>query len=146
MLLDLSAAFDTFDHGVLLNRLSTSFGVRGSVLQWFTSYLLNRSQRVSFDQNLSEKFKLQCGVPQGSCLGPWLFTIYASKLFEVIKKYLPQSHVYADDTHCIYHSMLTRLVRKTMQLRQWSNAYRLYDRGWSRINYACMIIRRSSWL
>ena len=50
VLLDLSAAFDTVDHGVLLNRLNTSFGVRGSALQWFTSYLLNRSQRVSFDQ------------------------------------------------------------------------------------------------
>ena len=98
MLLDLSAAFDTVDHGVLLNRLSTSFGVRESALQWFTSYLLNRSQRVSFDQNLSEKFNLQCGVPQGSCLGPLLFTIYASKFFEVIKNYLPQSHVHADDT------------------------------------------------
>ena len=98
VLLDLSAAFDTVDHGVLLNRLNTSFGVRGSALQWFTSYLLNRSQRVSFDQNLSEKFNLQCGVPQGSCLGPLLFTIYASKLFGVIKNYLPQSHAYADDT------------------------------------------------
>ena len=98
VLLDLSAAFDTVDHGVLLNRVSTSFGVRGSALQWFTSYLPNRSQRVSFDQNLSEKFSLQCGVSQGSCLGPLLFTIYASKLLEVIKNYLPQSHEYADDT------------------------------------------------
>ena len=85
VLLDLSAAFDTVDHGVLFNPLSTSFGVRGSALQWFTSYLLNRSQRVSFDQNLSEKFNLQCGVPQLSYLGPLLFTIYTSKLFEAIK-------------------------------------------------------------
>ena len=53
VLLDLSVAFDTVDHGVLLNRLNTSFGVRGSALQWFASYLLNRSKRVSFDQNLS---------------------------------------------------------------------------------------------
>ena len=53
VLLDLSVAFDTVDHEVLLNRLNTSFGVRGSALQWFSSYLLNRSQRVSFDQNLS---------------------------------------------------------------------------------------------
>ena len=98
VLLDLSTVFDTVDHGVLLNRPSTSFGVRGSALQWFTSYLLKRSQRVSIDQNLSEKFNLQCGVSQGSCLGPLLFTIYASKLFEVIKNYLPQSHAYADDT------------------------------------------------
>ena len=83
---------------MLLNHLSTSFGVRGSAFQWFTSYPLNRSQRVSFDQNLSKKFNLQCGVRQGSYLGPLLFTIYASKLFEVIKNYLPQSHAYADDT------------------------------------------------
>ena len=98
VLLDLSAAFDTVDHDVLLNRLSASFGVKGSALQWFTSYLSNRSQRVSFDQKLSEKFQLTCGVPQGSCLCPLLFTIYASKLFQVIKEYLPQAHAYADDT------------------------------------------------
>ena len=98
ILLDLSAAFVTVDHGVLLNHLSMSFGVRGSVLQWFTTYLLNRSQHVSFDQNLSKKFNLQCGIPQESCLGPLLFTIYASKLFQVIKNYQPQSHTCADDT------------------------------------------------
>ena len=98
VLLDLRAAFDTVDHGALLNRLSTSFGVRGSALQWFTSYLLNRSQHMSFDQNVSEKFNLQCGVPQGSLLGPLLFTIYAIKLLEDIKNYLPQSHAHADDT------------------------------------------------
>ena len=98
VLLDLSAAFDTVDHDVLLNRLSVSFGVKGSALQWFASYLSNRSKRFSFDQKLSEKFQLTCGVPQGSCLGPLLFTIYASKLFQVIKEYLPQAHAYADDT------------------------------------------------
>ena len=66
----------------------------------------------------------------------------------------PQSHAYTfhNPTYtqtilsCIYHSMLTRLVRKMMQLRQWSNAYRLYDFGWSRINYTWIIIRQSSWL
>ena len=55
-------------------------------------------QCMSFDQNLSEQFNLQCHVPEGSCLGPLLFTIYASKPFEVIKNYLPQSHTYTDDT------------------------------------------------
>ena len=55
-------------------------------------------QCMSFDQNLSEQFNLQCRVPEGSCLGPLLFAIYASKPFEVIKNYLPQSHTYTDDT------------------------------------------------
>ena len=85
VLLDQSAAFDTVDHDVLLNRLSTSFGVRGSALHWFPSYLSNRSQSVSFDQKLSENFQFAWSVPQGSCLGPLLFMSYASKLFEVIK-------------------------------------------------------------
>ena len=103
VLLDLvSAAFDTVNHGVLLNRLRSSFGIKGTVLQWFASYLSGRSQRVSFDQKQSEKFLLTCGVPQGSCLGPLLFTIYASKLFEVIKGYLPQAHAYADDTQLYF--------------------------------------------
>ena len=85
VLLDQSAAFDTVDHDVLLNRFSTSFGVRGSALHWFPSYLSNRSQSVSFDQKLSENFQSAWSVPQGSCLGPLLFMSYASKLFEVIK-------------------------------------------------------------
>ena len=85
VLLDQSAAFDTVDHDVLLNRLSTSFGVKGSAIHWFPSYLSNRSQSVSFDQKLSENFQFTWSIPQGSCLGPLLFMSYASKLFEVIK-------------------------------------------------------------
>ena len=82
MLLDLSAAFDTVEHSVLQSRLSTSFGIRGTALEWFVSYLSGRSQVASV-RNLSQ------GVPQGSCLRPLLFTLYASKLFEVVKRYLP---------------------------------------------------------
>ena len=62
----LSAVFDTNDYLVSLNRLSTTFGVRGSALHCFASYLPNRSQHVSFEQKLSENFQLDCGVPQGS--------------------------------------------------------------------------------
>ena len=98
VLLDLSAAFDTVDHAILIHRLSTEFDVTGPVLNWFTSYLSNRSQRVSMDGVLSEKFNLDCGVPQGSCLGPLLFVIYSSRLFLTIEKHLPNVHCYADDT------------------------------------------------
>jgi hypothetical protein len=61
-------------------------------------YPMQRSQRIAIRGTVSEKFDVPHGVPQGSCLGPLLFTIYASKLFDVIEKHLPISHCYADDT------------------------------------------------
>ena len=98
VLLDLSAAFDTVEHSVLLSRLSTSFGIRGTALEWFVSYPSGRSQRVSLSGKCSESLQLNQGVPQGSCLGLLVFTLYASKLFEVVKRHLPSVHAYADDT------------------------------------------------
>ena len=98
VLLDLSAAFDTVDHAILLRRLEKSFGVTGDVLKWFASYLSGRSQHVAVNGKLSDRSHLSFGVPQGSCLGPLLFSVYASKLFEVIKTYLPKIHAYADDS------------------------------------------------
>ena len=78
VLLDLSAAFDTVNHDILHRQLETTFGITGTALQWFSSYLGNRSQRVVFREGVSESFYLACGVTQGSCLGPLLFTLYAS--------------------------------------------------------------------
>ena len=101
VLLDLSATFDTVDHAILLGRLETSFGVTGDVLKWLGSYLSGRSQRVADNGKLSDRPHLSFGVPQRSCLGPLLFSVYASKLFEVfevIKTYLPKIHAYADDS------------------------------------------------
>ncbi|KXJ18376.1 RNA-directed DNA polymerase from mobile element jockey [Exaiptasia diaphana] len=71
LFLDLSAAFDTVDHSILLNRLRYKFGVSGSALQWFKSYLSNRHQFVSIDNVSSDSLPLGCGVPQGSVLGPF---------------------------------------------------------------------------
>ena len=98
VLLDLSAAFDTVDHSILLNRLSSKLGLNGTALAWFRSYLSGRSQRVSVRGTVSDKFDLRYGVPQGSCLGPLLFTVYASALFDVLEKHLPNVHCYADDS------------------------------------------------
>jgi len=98
ILLDLSAAFDTVDHQILLERLSDEVGIHGTALNWFRSYLSDRSQRVSVHGVLSRPFDLNCGVPQGSCLGPLLFIIYVSKLFKIVEDYLPDAHCFVDDT------------------------------------------------
>ena len=96
VLLDLSAAFDIVDHNILLERLRRDVGVRGKVLDWFSSYLLNQSQQVSIDGSLSRQFPLDCDAPQGSCLGPLLFVIYTSPLFKVIEHHLLQVHCFTD--------------------------------------------------
>ena len=98
VLLDLSAAFDTVDHNILLARLKSCMGINSTALNRFTSYLNNRWQRVSVNGFTSDSSNIPCGVPEGSCLGPLLFTIYSSKLFKVIKCNLPEAHAYADDT------------------------------------------------
>ena len=98
VLLDLSAAFDTIHHDKLIQRLESDCGVTGIALAWFRSYLSDRFQRVSVNGGLSKKFSLCQGVPQGSCLGPLLFTIYTRKLFDIVERHLPEVHCYADDT------------------------------------------------
>ena len=98
ILLDLSAAFDTVDHSILLDRLTKIVGLQGKAHDWFRSYLSGRSQRVVIDGSMSREFSLDCGVPQGSCRGPLLFIIYTSSLFRTIERHLPQVHSYADDS------------------------------------------------
>ena len=97
-LLDLSAAFDTVHHDILIARLKNDLGIEGDALSWLISYLSDRSQRISINGGTSRKFPIVYGVPQGSCLGPLLFTVYTRKLFQVVKKHLPKIHCYADDT------------------------------------------------
>ena len=73
--------------------------MRGVTLEWFRSYLSDRCQQVCIeDGSLSNQRYLNCGVPQGSCLGPLLFVMYTSTLFKVIERHLPEAHCYADDT------------------------------------------------
>ena len=98
VMLDLRAAFDIVNHKILLEWLQHDIGISGVPLQWFKSYLSNRSQRIAVQGTLSRLFDIDCGVPQGSCLGPLPYVIYASKLFNIIERHLPDAHCYADDS------------------------------------------------
>ena len=95
ILLDLSAAFDTIDYDVFLARLEKRYGVDGTALKWFESYLRDRYQSVGVDVRCP---RLSCGVPQGSVLGPTLFTLYSAPLENIVLKHGLELMIYADDT------------------------------------------------
>ena len=98
VLLDLSAAFDTIDHETLIRTLDIYFGIRGDPLKWFLSYLKGRVQSVQIGSTFSREQNLLFGVPQGSVLGPVLFTIYTTPLGRIIQRHGLTYHLYADDT------------------------------------------------
>ena len=101
MSLELSAAFDTVDHDTLLGRLEHRFGITGKAFSWLTSYLTDRTQFVKAASEHSTSRKLLCGVPQGSVLGPILYTMYAAPLADIIRQHGLSLHFYSDDTQFI---------------------------------------------
>ena len=98
ILLDLSAAFDTIDSSILIKRLNTHFGIGGLVLDWLKSYLNARSMSVKVEDFQSSSMDVCFGVPQGSILGPLLYSLYTTPLEGIISSYSLDFHMYADDT------------------------------------------------
>ena len=98
VLLDLSAAFDTINHEILLHRLHNVFGFGDIVLSWFQSYLENQTQTVVVHGKHSTPASLRYGVPQGSIPGPIRFILYTQPLSNVIKHYPVFHQIYVDIT------------------------------------------------
>ena len=96
VLFDMSSAFDTLDHTILVKRLQ-SLGVTGTALKWFSSYIDKRTQYVSVNNSKSDQTHLAYGVPQGSVGGPLLFSIYFQPISTIIRKHNLRYHCYADD-------------------------------------------------
>ena len=95
--LDLSAAFDTTDASILLKTMNDHLGISSSVLTWFSSYISDRTQHVQNGSDISDECPLRYGVPQGSVLGPLLFTVYTEPIQDILKRHAVEHHKLADD-------------------------------------------------
>ena len=122
---DLTAAFDTVDHSILISRLEHAVGIKGTALEWFRSYLSDRDFKVSFGGSISPSVSLTCGVPQGSIIGPILFSLYLLPLGLILKRHNISFHLYADDLQIYlpikrnYGNYLTRLVDCLNDIKDW---------------------------
>lgn len=124
---DLSKAFDTLNHSILLSKMA-HYGVRGTALSWFESYLKDRSQFIEIDKVSSHRQNISCGVPQGSILGPLLFLLYINDITRSCNSC--DMVIFADDTNLLFHhkdsSYISDLVNAELQgLNLWFKANKL---------------------
>ena len=119
---DLQKAFDTVDHHILLAKLS-QYGIWGVSNNWFKSYLSNRSQYVSINGYDSVLAAINCGIPQGSVLGPLLFLLYINNLNQATK--FCKVHHFADDTNPLWLGMNKLVNADLKRLVNWLNANKI---------------------
>ena len=125
--MDLSVAFDTIDHDILLSRLCNVYGITGNTLDWFRSHLTVRIQRVVIEGAVSVDQELGFGVPQGSVLGPNIYCMYTKPVSDIIQRHGLSHHSYADDTQ-LYMTMdhsnnnwRDGLALIQSEIREWMN-------------------------
>src|SRR6218665_1675652 len=128
---DASSTFYTVDHEILLQRLETSFGLSGSPLNWFRSYLSERSQMVVLGDTRSSWVPVQLGVPQGSVLGPLLYILFTADISRLFAKYSASGHLYADDVQAYVHGppqfldITSSIASLAADLDSWMSSNRL---------------------
>ena len=125
--LDLSKAFDTVDHNIILMKLY-KYGIRGVAYDWIKSYLEERKQYVSFNKHDSSTMDIKCGVPQGSILGPLLFLIYVNDLSNVSS--ILFTLLFVDDTNVFVtrknlSTLFTTMNSELVRLSEWMNVNKL---------------------
>ena len=132
VLLDLSAAFDTVDHELLIEVLKKRFAIDGVALNWFKSYLDDRTQTFMFGNVESVLYAVNSSVPQGSVLGPLEFVAYTEDVVDIMHQHQLRHHIYADDMQLYahstlkdVHSMLLQLQNCIIDVREWCTSRRL---------------------
>ena len=132
-LLDLNAAFDTVDHGILQQRLSYSYGIGGTPLHWIRSFFSNQTQVVYYySGQQSAQLVLTCGVPQGSESGPIMFTLSVADVIRTAHSFGVNIHCYADDLQLYVHcraneaaAAVARIIACIAATETWMGSNRL---------------------
>lgn len=125
--LDFAKAFDTVNHKILIKKIE-HYGIRGITNEWFKSYLLNRYQKVKIGNTLSDECHIECGVPQGSVLGPILFLLYINDIQN--SSNILKFHLFADDTSTIYSNNELKNIQEVynkelIKVSEWLTANKL---------------------
>ena len=135
VMLDLSAAFDTIDHEIFVNRLCHTFHIKGRAQDWFASYLQNRKSCVCLAGEFSAEHVMSFGLPQGSILGPRRYQMYTHPIGDILRRYNVRFHIYADDTQIYvtfdpripgeYERALERLRMCVREIKAWMRQNKL---------------------
>ena len=131
-LLDVSAAFDTVDHSILLERLSMSYGLSGMAFTWLESYITGRVQVIHVGGRQSTLATVYFGVPQGSVLGPVLYVLYTADIIKLVESFGLRAHLYADDTQLYGYccpstsaELSTKVLQAIDSIHAWMSSNRL---------------------